>query len=61
MTAKDMKRFPLTDMDVLIVGGGIGGMSAAIECYRKGHDVRIIEKRRDFDTFGEPQYASWVD
>ena len=47
-----MERYPPSGIDVLIVGGGLGGMSAAIECHRKGHNVRIIERRKDFDTFG---------
>jgi NADPH-dependent 2,4-dienoyl-CoA reductase/sulfur reductase-like enzyme len=54
MSAKDMERFPLTGINVLIVGGGLGGMSAAIESYRKGHNVLVLEKRKDFDTFGTP-------
>jgi flavin-dependent dehydrogenase len=29
---------------VIVVGLGIGGLAAAIECYRKGHSVTIIEK-----------------
>lgn len=60
MSAKDMERCPPSGIDVLIVGGGLGGMSAAIECHRKGHNVRIIEKRRDFDTFGELYSASYL-
>jgi 2-polyprenyl-6-methoxyphenol hydroxylase-like FAD-dependent oxidoreductase len=52
MTAKAMDRYPLTGIDILIVGAGLGGLTAAIECYRKGHNVRVIEKRPDFSTFG---------
>ncbi|ORY63491.1 uncharacterized protein BCR38DRAFT_344406 [Pseudomassariella vexata] len=42
-----------TNLELLIVGGGIGGMTAAIECHRKGHTVRVLEKRADFNTFGD--------
>lgn len=39
-------------IDLLVVGAGPGGLSAAIECHRKGHNVRVIERRPDFNTFG---------
>lgn len=31
-------------INVIVVGLGIGGLAAAIECHRKGHSVTIIEK-----------------
>lgn len=37
-------RYPRTGLDIIIVGAGLGGMMAAIECWRKGHEVQIIEK-----------------
>lgn len=43
---------PPSGIDVLVVGAGLGGLSAAIECHRKGHNVRVIERRPDFGTFG---------
>ncbi|KAJ4416429.1 hypothetical protein N0V82_006772 [Gnomoniopsis sp. IMI 355080] len=52
MSAKSMIREPPSGIDLLVVGAGIGGLSAAIECHRKGHNVRVIEKRSDFSTFG---------
>lgn len=33
-----------TGIDVLIIGAGIGGLTAALECYRKGHTIRIFEQ-----------------
>ncbi|PLB33951.1 uncharacterized protein BDW47DRAFT_113132 [Aspergillus candidus] len=38
------ERLPQTGISVLIVGGGVAGLLAALECWRKGHDVRILEK-----------------
>lgn len=37
-------RYPLSGVSVLIVGGGVAGLMAGLECWRKGHNVRIIEK-----------------
>nr|XP_036582071.1 FAD binding domain protein [Colletotrichum truncatum]KAF6790628.1 FAD binding domain protein [Colletotrichum truncatum] len=48
-----MKRDKETGIDVLICGGGLAGLSFAIEAYRKGHNVRILEKRPDLDDFGD--------
>jgi NADPH-dependent 2,4-dienoyl-CoA reductase/sulfur reductase-like enzyme len=39
------KRHPETGIDVLIVGGGMGGLMTALECWRKGHNVvKILER-----------------
>lgn len=47
-----MKRYPPSGIDVLVVGGGIGGMFAAIECHRKGHNVRVLEAGNSYDENG---------
>jgi heterodisulfide reductase subunit A-like polyferredoxin len=47
--------YPLTGMSILIAGGGIGGLTFAIEAYRKGHDIRILEKRPNFEGYGKDQ------
>ncbi|KAJ4399524.1 hypothetical protein N0V91_009349 [Didymella pomorum] len=39
-----MEREPSTGISVLVVGAGIGGLTFAIEAYRKGHDVRVVER-----------------
>ncbi|KAK3707169.1 hypothetical protein LTR37_012338 [Vermiconidia calcicola] len=38
---------------VLIVGAGFGGLCAAIECHRQGHDVEILESFREFKVLGD--------
>jgi len=37
---------------ILIVGGGIGGLTAAIALQRKGHDVEVIERDPDWSVYG---------
>ncbi|KAK6218796.1 hypothetical protein LQW54_002722 [Pestalotiopsis sp. IQ-011] len=46
-------RYPKTNLKVLVVGAGPGGLLAAIECWRKGHDVQIIEKGQDISSIGD--------
>ncbi|KAL4898433.1 hypothetical protein BDV59DRAFT_197342 [Aspergillus ambiguus] len=48
-----MEREQDTGISVLVVGCGIAGLTFAIEAYRKGHRVRIIERRPQNETFGE--------
>lgn len=38
--------------DVIVVGGGIGGLSAAVALTRKGIRVRVYEKEREFGEVG---------
>ena len=38
---------------VLIVGAGFGGLCAAIECHRQGHDVEILESFRELKVLGD--------
>ncbi len=45
--------FPSSGIDVLIVGTGLAGLSAAIECIRKGHNVRVLERAATINTLGE--------
>lgn len=55
-----MKREEDTGISILVVGGGIAGLSFAIEAHRKGHNVRVIERRPRGETFGKHgTEASW--
>ena len=40
------------DLDILVIGGGIGGLTAAIALRRKGHQVTVIEKDPDWSVYG---------
>ncbi|KAF9870378.1 hypothetical protein CkaCkLH20_12225 [Colletotrichum karsti] len=46
-------QWPQSGISVLVVGGGLAGLSFGIEATRKGHKVQIIERRPDFDDFGD--------
>jgi NADPH-dependent glutamate synthase beta subunit-like oxidoreductase len=48
-----MQSFPLTGINVLIIGAGVGGLTAALEYYRKGHNVRIFERESRIRTAGK--------
>jgi len=50
---RQMGSYPKTGIDVLIVGTGLAGLSAAIECTRKGHNVRILERNSTINVAGE--------
>jgi len=37
---------------ILIAGGGIGGLAAALALARKGRKVRVLEKAAEFGEIG---------
>ena len=37
---------PPTGISVLIIGAGVGGIMSALECWRKGHTIRLLERSR---------------
>lgn len=44
---------PFSGITVLIVGLGIAGLTAALECSRRGHKVIGFEKKKDTNQLGE--------
>src|SRR5690606_20814105 len=42
----------MENLDILVIGGGIGGLTAAIALRRKGHRVTVIEKDPDWSVYG---------
>jgi len=52
-SSKPVGSYPPTGIDVLIVGTGLAGLTAAIECVRKGHNVRVLERNDDINTAGD--------
>jgi 2-polyprenyl-6-methoxyphenol hydroxylase-like FAD-dependent oxidoreductase len=51
--ASQMKRHPASGINIMVAGGGIAGLSFAIEAHRKGHRARVLERRPKFEDFGE--------
>ncbi|GKT68688.1 FAD binding domain protein [Colletotrichum tofieldiae] len=52
-SAEPMQRETSSGLSILVVGGGIAGLGFAIEGYRKGHNVRIIDRRPNFEDYGD--------
>ena len=52
METKPVGSYPDTGIDVLIIGTGLAGLTAALECIRKGHNVRVLERNSDINTAG---------
>lgn len=52
-TPKPVGSYPPTGIEVLIVGTGLAGLSASIECIRKGHTVKVLERNANINTSGE--------
>ena len=46
------EQLPDTGVSVLIVGAGIGGLTCALECWRRGHQVRILERSKTENLLG---------
>ncbi|OTB08689.1 hypothetical protein M426DRAFT_159593 [Hypoxylon sp. CI-4A] len=46
-------RYPSTGLKALIVGAGTGGLLTALECWRKGIDVEVIEKADKISALGD--------
>jgi heterodisulfide reductase subunit A-like polyferredoxin len=53
MTSSGLKRNVPNGISVLISGAGVGGLMTALECWRKGCDVRIFERTKSNITAGQ--------
>lgn len=47
-----MQREPPSNIKVLIVGAGLAGLYAAIECFRQGHSPQVIESKNEVESLG---------
>lgn len=50
--------YPPTGIDILVVGTGLAGLTASIECVRKGHNVKVLERNSSINTAGKPMPLS---
>ncbi|KAI5860578.1 FAD/NAD(P)-binding domain-containing protein [Durotheca rogersii] len=50
---KPVGSYSPSGIDVLIVGTGLAGLTAALECVRKGHSVRVLERDDNVNTAGD--------
>jgi 2-polyprenyl-6-methoxyphenol hydroxylase-like FAD-dependent oxidoreductase len=41
-----------TQFKIIVIGGGIAGFAASVGLARKGHDVTVLERSKDLQTFG---------
>ncbi|KAK4247597.1 hypothetical protein C7999DRAFT_41135 [Corynascus novoguineensis] len=53
MTTTTFPRLPPSGISVIIVGAGFAGLTAAIECHRKGHSVVLLEKAAELRPLGD--------
>jgi len=54
--SKPVGSYPDSGIHVLIVGTGLAGLTAAIECHRKGHRVQVLERHTEISTMGMQSY-----
>ncbi|CAJ2505209.1 Uu.00g126030.m01.CDS01 [Anthostomella pinea] len=53
MATKTVQRCEANGISVIVAGAGVGGLTTALECWRKGCDVRIFERTREALTSGD--------
>ena len=51
--SKPVGSYADTGIEVLVVGTGLAGLTASIECVRKGHHVRVLERNASINTAGK--------
>lgn len=52
MSTNVIGQSPSNGISVLVVGAGIGGLMAAMECSRRGCSVKILERAKGTVTIG---------
>lgn len=53
MEPKPVGSYPPSGLNVLVVGTGLAGLTASIECIRKGHNVQVLERNASINTAGK--------
>ena len=52
MIVDGVHRYPSSGIKVVIIGAGNGGMQAALECWRKGCEVEVVERSAEISPIG---------
>lgn len=52
MGSTDVQRDASNGISVLISGAGVGGLTSALEFFRRGCDVRVLERAKESLTTG---------
>ena len=55
-----VKRFPQNGIKVIIIGAGVGGLGAALECWRKGCEVVVLERSERLSPIGILQAPVYI-
>jgi 2-polyprenyl-6-methoxyphenol hydroxylase-like FAD-dependent oxidoreductase len=55
----NVKRNAPNGISVIVSGAGVGGLMVALECWRKGCDVRIFERSAQNITTGQSREQYW--
>lgn len=58
--SSELKRAPPSGIDIVVAGGGPGGLFAALHCYRKGHNVKVLESGGGYDLNGQFETNSFA-
>lgn len=45
-------RYPINGIKVVVVGAGVAGLGTALECWRKGCEVTVLERGEKLSTLG---------
>lgn len=51
-TVDGVQRAHPNGIKVVIIGAGVGGLTAALECWRKGCEVVVLERANDLSQSG---------
>ena len=51
-----VQRFPENNIKVVVVGAGVGGLQAALECWRKGCEVVVLERAKNLSPVGRSSH-----
>ena len=57
-TVDGVNRLNKNDISIVIIGAGVAGLQAALECWRKGCDVVVLERAEKLSALGKSAHLS---